>query len=278
MSDNEFSIGDPAMKAVLHDVPTMQRWEIIRRAQRPMSVAELAAAARASIKDVQRSLDLLVDARIAVRTPAGNGRREITYRATVERLVVSWDKTKPAEVAAERDMRMHARRYSRKVQDEALAKLDTEMLLSGGLEGVTSVMLLREDQSKVKRALAGIYLMLAEADARARASGAEFDARPFHFYVGLTLLPEPELPMAEVLGCEVSNLPATRHRLVSSARAVLSPRELQVAELLAEGRSRPAIAKELGLTYNTVSSLGKLIYKKLGVRSRAELSGRVRAH
>jgi DNA-binding NarL/FixJ family response regulator len=57
---------------------------------------------------------------------------------------------------------------------------------------------------------------------------------------------------------------------------VLSPREFQVAKLLEAGRSRPAIAAELGLTANTVSSLSKIIYRKLGVRSRAELAVRMR--
>ena len=49
-----------------------------------------------------------------------------------------------------------------------------------------------------------------------------------------------------------------------------------MAKLLEAGRSRPAIAAELGLTANTVSSLSKIIYRKLGVRSRAELAVRMR--
>jgi LuxR family maltose regulon positive regulatory protein len=50
----------------------------------------------------------------------------------------------------------------------------------------------------------------------------------------------------------------------------LTPREKAVLELLARGRSKREIAQELAVSFNTVHSHTKSIYRKLGVSSRQE--------
>ncbi len=51
----------------------------------------------------------------------------------------------------------------------------------------------------------------------------------------------------------------------------LSPREKQVVILLLRGMTLRQAAPELGLTFSTVSTYSKSIYKKLGINSRSEL-------
>ena len=51
----------------------------------------------------------------------------------------------------------------------------------------------------------------------------------------------------------------------------LSPREKQVVLLLLQGMTLRQVAPELGLTVSTVATYSKIIYKKLGINSRAEL-------
>jgi LuxR family maltose regulon positive regulatory protein len=55
---------------------------------------------------------------------------------------------------------------------------------------------------------------------------------------------------------------------------VLSERELAVLRLLASGLSKREIGAELHLSYNTVHSRTKAIYRKLGVSSRHEAVSR----
>ena len=57
--------------------------------------------------------------------------------------------------------------------------------------------------------------------------------------------------------------------------SALSNRERTVALLLREGRDRRAIAEALGVSTNTVATLVKRLYAKLGVRSRVELAKRL---
>ena len=60
-------------------------------------------------------------------------------------------------------------------------------------------------------------------------------------------------------------------KAVQKALAELgAPRERTVLGLLAQGRSKREIAQELGVSFNTVHSHTKAIYRKLGVSSRHE--------
>lgn len=52
----------------------------------------------------------------------------------------------------------------------------------------------------------------------------------------------------------------------------LTPRELEIAEAIATGRSYKIVAKELGLSASTVSNHLQRIYAKLGLESRTALS------
>lgn len=50
----------------------------------------------------------------------------------------------------------------------------------------------------------------------------------------------------------------------------LSPRESQVLEMLSEGLSNPEIAETLHLSHNTVKQHTSALYRKLGVKNRAQ--------
>jgi DNA-binding NarL/FixJ family response regulator len=70
-----------------------------------------------------------------------------------------------------------------------------------------------------------------------------------------------------------SELAATGERLrpAADSRESLTPRELQVALAVADGASNAAVAAALYLTPKTVEYHLTHVYRKLGLRSRAEL-------
>ena len=57
--------------------------------------------------------------------------------------------------------------------------------------------------------------------------------------------------------------------------AGLTPTELQVAELIAAGRTYREVAAELFISPKTVQWNLSKVYRKLDIRSRAELPGRL---
>ena len=68
---------------------------------------------------------------------------------------------------------------------------------------------------------------------------------------------------------EPQTIEQNSHRIASLYR--LAPREVEIAVLLAQGRSMPYIATKLGLSGNTVRSYAQETYAKLGVHSKQEL-------
>jgi DNA-binding NarL/FixJ family response regulator len=52
----------------------------------------------------------------------------------------------------------------------------------------------------------------------------------------------------------------------------LTPSQYRIAELIAQGKTNPEIAQELGLSRYTIESHLAAAYKRIGVRSRVELA------
>lgn len=275
MTDVQLELNDPAILRALLDIPTMQRWEIMRRTQRAFSAAELAVESRARIEEVQRSLDRLVEARLVHASRATARRRHITFRAAMNRLFLVWDRRKPEDVAAQRAVDDCMRDYSRRVQDEALRRVRAG-LQPKNVGGAMSVVLHEDDSMKVREAFRALYELLVEADRRARSGSDPSRCTPYHIAFSQMRLQEAESPMAEFFVVDKESVRRDPTVFMQAPGKRLSPREFQIAKLLEAGRSRPAIAAQLGLTPNTVSSLSKVIYRKLGVRSRAELAVRMR--
>jgi DNA-binding NarL/FixJ family response regulator len=51
----------------------------------------------------------------------------------------------------------------------------------------------------------------------------------------------------------------------------LTKREIEISLLILEGESTNAIAKKLGMKYNTVSTIKRMIFLKLGIHSEIAL-------
>jgi DNA-binding NarL/FixJ family response regulator len=72
---------------------------------------------------------------------------------------------------------------------------------------------------------------------------------------------------------------AQRHPSVAREEfPMLTSRERDVLHLIAQGRSNPAIAAQLGLSRKTTSNYVSAILTKLQVRNRAEAADRARSH
>ena len=73
----------------------------------------------------------------------------------------------------------------------------------------------------------------------------------------------------------MSSTQAQPAEALAPAKPTLSPREWQIAQLVARGQSNAAIADELGLRIQTVKNHLSIIYTKLGISSRTQLAIRV---
>ncbi len=68
-----------------------------------------------------------------------------------------------------------------------------------------------------------------------------------------------------------SNIAVTETRGAASPLQLLTLRELQTLELIAQGKSYAVIAEELHVSYKTIANTGSIIKSKLGVKSLPEM-------
>lgn len=292
-------LDNPAVHAAISDLEVMRCWETLRDSEQPTAVSELAAQHRVPLETMQRSLDLLVAAGLATRLKATARQRKITYRTTARELYVSWNKSDPTHLAFVADLRLQLRRMSRRVLEQHDGDIDLDQVRKPGVSTYANMML---DEAEIKAVLAALNTLdqvidaarlRANALARERAAspaesghgasapgtakGPQQDWSPYHLSVEFRPLrhAEPAVPTFSLFDAEYT------HRLVEArernAIGILTPRELEVARLLTHGESRPAIARRLGLSINTISATTKRIYAKLGVHSRAEFATRMEA-
>jgi DNA-binding CsgD family transcriptional regulator len=77
------------------------------------------------------------------------------------------------------------------------------------------------------------------------------------------------------LSAKLATLRAKPQVLKSPVASSLTPRELQIAELVAQGLTNAEIAARLWITQNSVKQALKRMFRKLGVSARAEMVARL---
>lgn len=277
MVETYVELTNPAVRKVVADIPTMQRWEILRRSRRPLSVAELSKEAQAPTDVIQGSLDDLLAAGIVSVVPATSRRPEITYRSAMDKLFVRWSREDRESFECRRNVGEKMRSYSRGLVDDAMQGPEAINLIQEQYCGALAVQLTVEDANRIRDAFRSVYTVLAEADRRTRAGEAAGKGIPYVISFDLVRLPKPDLPVAEFYLVEAGRFENERKVVESVASKLLTAREFEVAEHLAGGKSRPEIARLLGVSGNTIASTAKSIYRKLEVSSRAELASRMRS-
>jgi len=80
-------------------------------------------------------------------------------------------------------------------------------------------------------------------------------------------------PWSEQARSELRASGERSRRRVPDARDQLTPQELQIAKLAAEGLSNREIGQRLYLSHRTISTHLYRVFPKLGITSRGELSG-----
>ncbi len=294
MSPTILSLESTKLRRAMSDFVTMQRWEVLRRAATPMGVQELSEACRTDEEEMQRSLDLLVEAGLAVRLRATTRVRKITYRSVAEHVVIKVNRADPEQASFMTLGLSRIRAYSRGLVDSVRPEALDARVQGLQLSGCLSLMLTVEEAEELKRVLRQAWAVLGEYSKRAwlgqrgegrpegtvqpsDADAAERTRFPFHVSLEFHPLDATPLPLPEATSWSAESVAKEVEFVATAPAAVLSPRELEVARLLASGRSRPEIARALRLSLNTIGSMTRRIYAKLSVRNRAEFTSRMQS-
>ncbi|MGW6932619.1 helix-turn-helix transcriptional regulator [Lentzea sp. NPDC054927] len=111
--------------------------------------------------------------------------------------------------------------------------------------------------------------------ARLRRARRRVDARP-HLHAALETFENLRaVRWADLAAIELGATGETIQRRAPSSSQALTPQELQVSLLLAEGKTTREVAAALFLSPKTIEYHLRKVYTKLGIRSRAELATRL---
>jgi DNA-binding CsgD family transcriptional regulator len=269
-------IRDHAAVAVLADPEAGGVFEVIRRFGRPVAAARVADAAGLGLGRVMERIDALVSIGLVRAIRPRAPRKVFAYKATCGRIVVTYDSRSPEQSRAVLQLQSQATRDA----EEAM-----HVQPASALDGTTGrawhqtrmkCRLRPEHMRGLGQRLHAIGEYLMQVALEDPMDGP--DASPLcNFVVGINLVPldVPLLPSPPIVAVPQSASSASIALDASTGFAGMTHRERQVAVALRDGRTRNEIAHELGISPNTVGTITRKVYAKLGVHRRAELVTRL---
>lgn len=270
------SISDPKVMQVVRDPQHRAILELVRRMSRMATPSDLVGLSSLPLDAVLRSLDALVAAGFLDRKPIQAHRREPAFRAVADAIVVGFDPQSAEEVAAVEEIHRTMVEHARARADAARC---AHPVGSGGLRFHAYVpMQLSPAQLEELRRIMQLLHRFLETVGSGKTISDPIEPQECNYQLMLELgrAGPGVLPMAPIAFAPLHESPMIETRIRRFRLDQLSPRERTVAVAMVDGRSRPEIAKELGVSINTVASIGKRVYAKLGVRRRAQLAIQLR--
>jgi DNA-binding CsgD family transcriptional regulator len=225
---------------------------------------------------VQAKLDQLCELRLVKALRASQAHREWRYKLASSEFCLRLDASNPdswrrvcAHQVAQRD------RIRREVE---ACRSKTVVPPMFQFFSTNTAFMTRAEQFELRARIRRVESFMAALEKRSHSGGPAAEGRggaeksTLHA-VTLEVVPlDSPLSPQPLVHFLARGTPGDRQVAKSTDRALLSPRETEVARLLAEGLSRPQIAKTLRLSLHTVCTQSAAIYRKLGVRTRAHLA------
>ena len=265
-------LSKPGLLDALCDLEAMGVWELLRASRSGRSAEEVAGLASLSLTRTRLILEQLMTLSLVESRPAGRGRRLTTYRVTVPELRVSHDGMAPELIGKmlARWSESRAEYFDRALKDG----ISPDGPAASGFCGSGVERLTAEETARLKSLIHQIGVLLRTASRRdPPPPGSPIDPKSGEALYAVLIrmqklesMPLPSPPISFAPG-----FAGTKDGVKRIDRSTLAPRERQVAEALAGGISRPEIANQLQLSVHTVATMSKRVYKKLGIRNRAEL-------
>jgi DNA-binding CsgD family transcriptional regulator len=265
-------ISNPAVTAAVREPLNRSVLEVVRRFTRAATPKEIGQVSGIGFGELRRALDLLEEAGMVGRRPVDGDRREPTFFATGDSFLITFD-TDEASLVEELDALMgeyarSATKRSRGVRPVGVPGFHFRAYLP--------LKITSDEVIELKGIMHRLDRFMEKVSSRQQIS-EELEPQDCNYQLQFDVGPAAPglLPLAPIYFVPSSEAPALEKLVKERRLDRLTPREKEVAVAMSQGWSRPEIAAQLGLSVNTVASVGKRVYAKLGVSRRTELAVRL---
>lgn len=244
----------PGVGDLLSDFESLALWESMHAGDGPWTQSQLARATGFPDSVVATSLERLEAHGLCRRVASADG--HASFGAAPGPLVVTFDPADEASQLRLSTIRLGLMGHLQRMSDHHASMPAAAM----NRDLVATVAVDRELMSRLGRQLARVESIVTEprsGDASLPQAAVSLSVRPVRG--GLRLPVVLLIPATDAAARANPRLPS------------LSPRELEVASLLADGRTKQEIAERLGVSFSTVNTITSRVYRKLGVSRRAAL-------
>lgn len=273
---------------ILSNASLMRTWEFVRGTGGVCTIAELTEATDLDRTIVQEQADALVIHGLLQKVRARKPRRVPGYRATCERIILTFDEDDPEVVARMFEVgRSVDADHARSVEKHA----DPDFQSTAGFrfQSFAALHLSPDELAELRRRVMSVVTFMQAARPSVDRMDSEGDPEesetltPRYCNQSINIRLDPLvgklLPSPSIITSPRSRVDLWDDSTADAAGLPsLAPRERQVALALADGLTRAKVADRLGLSVHTVSTLARRLYRKLGVSSQAELTARLSGH
>lgn len=270
------NIRTPGLIEALGDVHRLQLWEILRRQAAPIPVAQLAKAARMKPTAAQQALDLFAAVGLARSHPADSRFTAIRWSASRQTIVVRVVAHDPIDSAlmARLDTILGKNRLK---EIEAVVKPKAERVTGDqDFNGMHAATLDAAELAELWDMLLEIERFFHRCNNKFKNSGPDTNHDcNYHFGVQLAPLRPGVLPLPTLGFIAGHAVEKFVDKLSVEVSTLLTARELEVARALVAGKTSREVAERQRVSPHTVVEYTRRIYRKLGVKSRAQLAVRL---
>ena len=271
MQPHPIKLQQPGLLDAIKDIETMGLWECLRRARKPLTAGELAKQTSRQLPAVHAALDRLSRAGLVEIKKARGSRRTVAYTVAMRELSIVIDANDPEQ----RRVVNEVATYINREMSDSLFKARKPIGMSGPdtwhFHHCSPMTLDAEDLTELKRRIARVEEFVRLLGDKHAGESAPLPQRCNHGMVirieplGEHVLPQPHVEFVS------TNTIRERGTIRGVAHDSLTARERQVARALRDGHPRAEVARRLGIAPQTVGTLCKRIFKKLGIRRAAQL-------
>ncbi|MEY3142829.1 MAG: Bacterial regulatory protein luxR family [Planctomycetota bacterium] len=251
--------------------------EIVRRFRGSATPSEIGKVSGIEFSVLRAELDLLEAAGLIGRKAAEGERREPSFFAVSDSVVITVDPSDPAQLALLEELDRVMVGHGRKKIDEGRSN---RPFGKGGLRfrGYVPMKLTAEELAELKSIMHRMHRFFEKVSSQQQVDES-LESQQCNYQALFDFAPAAPgvLPLAPISFVTQHEAPVIESLVRERRIDQLSPREKAVAVAMAQGSSRPEIAESFGISINTVASIGKRVYAKLGVSRRAELAAKLQS-